>query len=273
MILIGERINMTRKSIREKVHARDVEFIAEEARRQTAAGATHIDVNAGADPGREIDDMRWLVEVVAGATELPLSFDSANAAAIKAGLEMCNREGTIVNSTTAEAARLAETLPLVSEYKTNIIALTMDDDGMPEDYERRCRIVDKLAATFSQEAIGLDRVLFDTLVRPVSTNQDQVPFMLEAIRYVTEQYPEAHTVAATARAAAIPRTPIGGPLGSGASRVSPSSTRRTNRRRSRGIDGRANSTRKYRAMARLSAATPAASRSPERSLRASAVAM
>jgi 5-methyltetrahydrofolate--homocysteine methyltransferase len=195
MILIGERINMTRKSIREKVHARDAEFIAEEARRQTAAGATHIDVNAGADPGREVDDMRWLVEVVAGATELPLSFDSANAAAIKAGLEMCNREGTIINSTTAEAARLAETLPLVSAYNTKIIALTMDDDGMPEDYERRCRIIDKLAATFCQEAIGLDRVLFDTLVRPVSTNQDQVPYMLDAIRYVTEQYPEAHTVA------------------------------------------------------------------------------
>ena len=73
MTIIAERINMTRKSIREKAWARDAEFIRNEVRQQEARGATHIDVNAGADPAKELEDMRWLAEIVSGATELPLS--------------------------------------------------------------------------------------------------------------------------------------------------------------------------------------------------------
>jgi len=111
--IIAERINMTRKRIREKVLARDADFIAREAKRQEAAGATHIDVNAGADPDREVEDMAWLTEVVAAATELPLSFDSTNPQALEEGLSLCNRPGTIINSITDGKARINGHLPLV----------------------------------------------------------------------------------------------------------------------------------------------------------------
>ena len=70
--VIAERINMTRKRIREETWKRNSDFIVNEAKKQTEAGATHIDINAGGDPSKEIEDMKWLTEVISKATELPL---------------------------------------------------------------------------------------------------------------------------------------------------------------------------------------------------------
>jgi 5-methyltetrahydrofolate--homocysteine methyltransferase len=190
--IIGERINMTRKSIRAKVWERDEAFIKNEASRQAAAGATHIDVNAGGDPAKEVEDMRWLAGVAASAVDLPLSFDSANPEAIRAGLEVCNRPGAIINSITLETERLAATLPLLKEFNANVICLTMNDEGMPEDFEGRAKLTDDAAALMARNGISLDRVYFDHLVRPAATNPGQMNFLLEAIAYTRKTYPEAH---------------------------------------------------------------------------------
>lgn len=190
--IIGERINMTRKSIRERVWDRDEEFVRNEAKRQVLAGATHIDINAGGDPSKEIDDMKWITDIVAAEIDLPLSFDSANPDAIRAGLDICNRPGTIINSITMEKNRVEGILPLVKEYHTGVICLTMDDSGMPEDLDGRKKITDDIAALFEKENISIDRAYFDHLVRPASTNPGQARHILDAIRYTKNTYPEAH---------------------------------------------------------------------------------
>lgn len=190
--IIGERINMTRKSIREKVWARDEAFIRNEVTRQAAAGATHIDINAGGDPAKEIDDMRWITGIVADETGLPISFDSANPDAIRAGIECCNRPGTIVNSITMERTRVDGILPLVKEYGAGVICLAMDDTGMPEDLDGRMKITDDIAALLTKEGIPLGHAYFDHLVRPASTNPGQARFVLDAVRYTKKTYPEAH---------------------------------------------------------------------------------
>lgn len=190
--IIAERINMTRKSIRTKVWERDEAFIRAEVARQAQAGATHIDINAGGDPSKEIDDMIWLTQVVSSETELPFSFDSANPDALRAGLERCNRPGTIINSLTMERARVESVLPLVKEFNTGIVCLTMDDTGMPEDLEGRVRITDDIAELLRSSSISLDRAYFDPLVRPASTNPGQARFILDTIGYIKTTYPEAH---------------------------------------------------------------------------------
>ena len=190
--IVAERINMTRKAIREKVFARDAAFITRQARRQEAAGATHIDVNAGAEPDREADDMAWLTQVVAAATQLPLSFDSTSPAALERGLGLCNRPGTLINSITGEKDRIASILPLVAKHNTGVVALTMDDGGMPEDAEGRLAITRSIAATVKAQGIGLGRVYFDHLVRPASTNPGQARYILEAVRRSREEFPDAH---------------------------------------------------------------------------------
>ena len=190
--VIAERINMTRKRIRKEVWDRNTAFVAGEATRQAEAGATHIDVNAGGDPAKEIEDMIWLTEVVSEAVELPLVFDSTNPQALEAGLSRCNRAGTIINSITAEKERLDAILPLVKKFDAGVVALAMDDQGMPEDYEGRVRITKILAEAVKAEGIGLDRVYFDHLVRPASTNPGQARMILDAIADTHKNYPETH---------------------------------------------------------------------------------
>ena len=190
--VIAERINMTRKRIRAEVAGRNADFIRGEVVRQERAGATHIDVNAGGDPAKEVEDMRWLVDVVSGATELPLSIDSTSAEAVRAGLERCCRRGTIVNSITNERQRVEGFLPLVKEFATGVIALTMDDSGMPQDLAGRTRITDDLVSLFAGEDIPLERVYFDLLVQPVSTSAGAARDVLNAVRYVKDEYPQAH---------------------------------------------------------------------------------
>ncbi len=190
--VIAERINMTRKTIRTKVWERDEAFVRAEAARQAQAGATHIDVNAGGDPSKEIEDMVWLTKIVTSEVDLPLSYDSANPDALRAGLEITNRPGTIINSLTMEKARVESVLPLVKEYGTGIVCLTMDDGGMPEDLDGRKRIIDDIATLLRTNGVGLDRAYFDPLVRPAATNPGQAVFILDAVRYVKSAYPEAH---------------------------------------------------------------------------------
>jgi len=190
--VIAERINMTRKSIRLKVWERDEAFVRGEAIRQAEAGATHIDLNAGGDPSKEAADMVWLTKIVSDATSLPLSFDSANPEVLRAGLELCNRPGTIINSLTMERARVEAALPLVKEFGAGIICLTMDDSGMPEDLDGRVRIADGIACLLRSNGIPLDQAYFDPLVRPASTNPGQAQHILDAIRVIREKYPESH---------------------------------------------------------------------------------
>ena len=190
--IIGERINMTRKSIRERVWKRDENFLRKETARQAQAGATHIDINAGGDPSKEIEDMKWLTGIVSEETNLPLSFDSANPDALRAGLEICNRTGTIINSITMEKNRIDAIIPLVKEFSTGVICLTMNDEGMPEDYEGRVKITDDIVTLFRKLEISLDRAYFDHLVRPASTNPGQARYIIDAVRYTRETYPEAH---------------------------------------------------------------------------------
>ena len=190
--IIAERINMTRKSIRTKVWERDEVFIRNEVTSQAKAGATHIDINAGGDPAREIDDMIWLAKTVSDEVDLPLSFDSANPEAIRAGLEICNRPGTIINSITMEKQRMESILPLVKEFDASVVCLTMDDEGMPEDYNGRVEITDNIVAIFKENGIPVKRAYFDHLVRPASTNPGQARFVLDAITYTKKTYPDAH---------------------------------------------------------------------------------
>lgn len=190
--VIGEKINMTRKRIREEVENRNAAYIARQVRRQEKAGATHIDVNAGGDPSKEVEDMIWLTETVSQATELPLVFDSTNPSALEEGLKRCNRPGTIINSITGEKGRVEGILPLVQEHGTGVVALTMDDGGMPEDLDGRLRITRDLAKILDDAGVSVDRAYFDHLVRPASTNPGQAGLVLDAIRITRQEFPTAH---------------------------------------------------------------------------------
>ncbi|MHC4712165.1 MAG: dihydropteroate synthase [Planctomycetota bacterium] len=193
MLIVGERINSTRRRINRAVRNRDAALIAREAKRQVEAGADYIDVNAGTSVAREAEDLVWLVETVQSAVEAPLCIDSANPDALRGALSLAT--GTpIINSITAEAARKDRILPLVLESNAAVVALLMDDSGMPEDAAGRIKVAEKLIPELEDAGVGRERIHIDPLVRPVSTDTKQGFEVLETVHTVMTRWPGVHTI-------------------------------------------------------------------------------
>jgi len=188
MIVIAERINCTRKRIKEAVLARNAAFIAKEVKKQVKAGASFIDVNAATSPETEVESMRWLMEVVQANTDLPVAVDSANPEAMKLGLELHRNGRPIVNSITGESDRIAGILPLAAEHKTLLIALTMGDAGMPETNDDRVAALEQIVAKTDAAGIARADLLVDPLIRPVSVNQSHAMDCVEMIRRIKADF-------------------------------------------------------------------------------------
>ena len=113
MLIVGERINATRKKIGEAVKNRDTDHIKAEATKQVEAGSNYIDVNGGI-PGQEVELLSWLVEVVQEAVDVPLCLDSADSEAIAAAIPKC-KHPPMINSISYEKDRLENVVPLARE--------------------------------------------------------------------------------------------------------------------------------------------------------------
>ncbi len=193
MLIVAERINSTRKRIARAVRDRDADFIRREAIKQAEAGAGFIDVNAGTSVAHEVNDLVWLTETVQSATEVPVCVDSANPKALDAALK-AHKGGALVNSITAEKERIENILPLVLKYNTRVVALAMDDGGMPETADQRLTVVAALVERLTKEGIARDRMYFDPLIRPISTNPDQALQAIEATRRIMTEFAGVHTI-------------------------------------------------------------------------------
>lgn len=192
MIVIGEKINGTRKAVAAAIQERDAERIKQLALDQVEGGSTYLDVNAGTPPEREPDDMAWLVSTIQETVDVPLCLDSANPEALRAGLELAEKP-SVINSVSGEKSRIEGVLPLALEYKTNLILLALDDAvGIPDTSEGRLDIVHRLVGLAKQGGVKEDQLFIDPLVTAVSTGDTNALLTFEAIRMVKQSYPEAH---------------------------------------------------------------------------------
>lgn len=131
MLIVGERINTSRHSVNEAVEKRDAAYIMADVQKQVKAGADYIDVNAGSRIGSEMDDMKWLVEVVEAAVDVPVAVDSPDPKVLQAIARMV-KQRPMINSTTAESTRLEAMKGVLQERECDIVALCMDDRGIPK---------------------------------------------------------------------------------------------------------------------------------------------
>lgn len=192
MVIVGELINTSRKAIGAAVDNKDARFIQQVAREQADAGADYIDVNCGNKVFNEIENMRWLVNTIQAAVTVPLCIDSPNPAALAAGLELARHGTPMVNSITAEGPRLDAVMPLIQKYRAKVVALCMDESGMPDTAADRMRVVKKLHAGLTAAGIREDDIYFDPLVKPVSSVATAGAEVLETIRLIKAQYPAVH---------------------------------------------------------------------------------
>jgi cobalamin-dependent methionine synthase I len=192
LLIVGELINTSRKAVSQAVDNKDVRYIQQVAVEQVEAGADYIDVNCGNKVFDEPEIMKWLVTAVQEAVQVPLCIDSPNPLALAAGLELARCGQPMINSITDEAARFEAVIPLVQKYKTKIVALCMDDRGMPNTAADRLRVVANLQAGLLAAGVKEDDIYYDPLVKPVSSVCTAGLEVLEAIRLIKERHPKAH---------------------------------------------------------------------------------
>jgi cobalamin-dependent methionine synthase I len=191
MKIIGEKINGTRKAVKEAVLNRDVEFVQKLAVAQAEAGAAWIDVNAGTPTDREPDDLVWLVVTVQNVVDRPLCLDSANPAALIAALPAVKKP-PLINSISGEGSRLIGVLPLAAQAQGGVIALAMDDKGIPTTTEGRLAIIQRLLGETRQAGIPDDQVYVDPLVMTVGASSTAARVALATVRMVKTEFPQVH---------------------------------------------------------------------------------
>jgi 5-methyltetrahydrofolate--homocysteine methyltransferase len=193
MLVIGEKINSTRKKVRQAIAARDKAFLQKLAIDQTNAGADYLDVNTGAFPSEEAELMEWLVQVVQDVVQTPLAIDSASPDALAAGLKL-HRNGTpLINSVTIEKVRFENVLPLIFEYDASVLALAMGDEGIAGTAEGRFEAAKRLVSALCSEGVEQNRIFLDPLVQPISVQNDSGLIALSVIHRIKQEFPQINT--------------------------------------------------------------------------------
>lgn len=193
MIIIAERINATRDSIAQAMEDRDAEFIAEEATIQEECGADFIDVNAGSDPSKEIDNLTWAVEVVQDNTDLPLCIDSAGAEGFRQALQIVDTDDVMLNSVNGEKEHMEEIFPIAADCGARLVGLLMDDDGLPTGVDDRMAILETIVDGADKAGIPIEKLYIDPCVQPLSTSPEQATAVIETVERITSEYPDIHT--------------------------------------------------------------------------------
>lgn len=192
MIIIGERINTSRKPMAQAVDERNAAFIQEDAKKQEAAGASFIDVNCGTRFKTELDDFLWLMDIIQDVVSIPLCLDSPDPLVLAAGLKRAKRR-PMINSITLEPDRFEAVGPLVAGDAADVVALCMDETGIPRTTEKVVENARRLVAKL--EALGVKRgsIYLDPMIQPVSTDTDMGLVALNSIETIMTSLAGVHT--------------------------------------------------------------------------------
>ncbi|MBO5649832.1 MAG: homocysteine S-methyltransferase family protein [Clostridia bacterium] len=186
-ILIGERINPTgKKKFKEALRAHDMDYIYREGLAQAECGVHVLDVNVGLP---EIDEAEMLCEAVCGLQsilDLPLQIDTASPAAMERAMRRVNGK-PLVNSVNGKDESMDAVFPLVKKYGGTVIALTLDEHGIPDGAEGRVEIARRILSR--AEAYGIDRrdIIFDPLALTISADEGAALQTLRAVRMIREE--------------------------------------------------------------------------------------
>lgn len=192
MIIIGEKINATRKSIAAAIAARDGAAILQVAQEQVQAGANYLDVNGGDPrPGAEVENMRWLIELIQSKLDTPLAIDSASPQVIETGLKLA-RSKPIVNSVSLEQERLEAFLPVLKAHSCMVVGLCMSNEGMPCGVADRVERAGRLIQAITGAGKQIEEIIIDPCFVPVSAQPEAGKQVCQAIAEIRRQWPKVH---------------------------------------------------------------------------------
>ena len=192
--VIGERINPTgKRRMKEALRSGNYDYVMQEAISQTDAGAQVLDVNAGLPEIDESATLRRLMADLQGVTNLPLQVDSAVPATIEAAVRSYPGK-PIINSTNGKQETMDAVIPIAAHYGCALVALTIDEKGIPQTAEGRLGVARRIVAATDAAGIPRQDVVVDCLCMAASTDQSAPRQILDGISLVKRELPGVRTV-------------------------------------------------------------------------------
>ena len=183
-ILIGERINPTGKpKLKEALRSGDLNYILSEAIRQTDAGCHILDVNVGLPEINETEMMKDCIAGIQSVSDLPLQIDSTKPETLEAAMRMYNGK-PLVNSVNGTEESMNSVLPLAAKYGGGIIALTINEKGIPDTAKGRAEVAKLIIDRAAQYGIDKKEIIVDPLALTISSNPESARVTLEAVRLI-----------------------------------------------------------------------------------------
>lgn len=185
MFVIAENIQIRATRVAEALNARDGAFFQDLARKMVGAGAHMVDLNIGPRKKDGPEVMTWLAETIAAVVDEPLSFDTTNLDAIEAGLKVAKGRFNMLNpgSIVGNPERTARVFSLAVEYGARVIALTLEQTGMPANADARIGIVmEHLVPAAMEYGLPLENLYVDPVVLTVKGMQEHPKEIIEAVR-------------------------------------------------------------------------------------------
>ncbi|MCD6218984.1 methyltetrahydrofolate cobalamin methyltransferase [Candidatus Calescamantes bacterium] len=193
MVIIGEKINSSRKKVEEALKKRDSSYLISLAQKQKEAGADFIDVNCGTLFSEEKECMEWLVKTIQETMEVSLCIDSPSPEVLETGFQL-HKGKAFLNSITGEKERVEKILPVIKKFHPFIIVLCMDEKGAPAEAQGRVEIARKVTEILTSHGVKEEDIFFDPIIRPISTESDAGRIALETISKIKEEIPGVKTV-------------------------------------------------------------------------------
>ena len=183
-ILIGERINPTgKKRFKQALLDNDIDYILSEGVNQQERGVHVLDVNVGLPDIDEVQMLRSAVCELQSVTDLPLQIDTSNVTAMEAALRRYNGKA-MINSVNGKKESMEAVFPLVRKYGGLVVALTLDESGIPETAEDRIKIAEKILNKAAEYGISKKDIIFDTLALTISADNSAAKSTLNALSLI-----------------------------------------------------------------------------------------
>lgn len=183
-ILIGERINPTgKKRFKQALLENDMDHILAEGVKQQEKGVHILDVNVGLPGIDEVTVLKNAVCELQAVIDLPLQIDTSDIRAMEAALRRYNGKA-MINSVNGKEESMEAVFPLVKKYGGVVVALTLDENGIPATADGRVEIAEKILRRAAAYGIGKKDIVFDTLTMTVSADNTAALTTLEALRRI-----------------------------------------------------------------------------------------
>lgn len=185
-VIIGERINPTGKSkFKQALRDHNLEHILQEAATQQDNGAHILDVNVGLPEIDEPSMMEEVIKELQSITDLPLQIDTSNIEAMERGMRVYNGK-PLINSVNGKEQVMEAVFPLIKKYGGTVVALCLDEDGIPDTAEGRIRIAEKIYNRAARYGIKAKDILVDGLCMTVSSDSQGALTTLETLRRIRD---------------------------------------------------------------------------------------